>query len=240
MKFQVGSWARRLRSVIAALFVADVLFVNAGVAMLVPVGPAFAADAPSRPIKIVAFGDSLTAGYLLPPKEAFPVQLAAALNAKGHLVEIENAGVSGDTTAGGLERFDWSIPDGTDAVILELGANDGLRGIDPAIARKNLDAILTKLKARNIDVLVAGIIAPENWGRVYSDQFNRMFSDLSDKHGTLLYPFFLDGVALKPELSLTDGLHPNGKGVGVIVERILPVAEQLLDRVRARRLAAAG
>lgn len=240
MKLQGASWRGWFRSVVAAVFVADVLFANAGVAMLVPVGPAMAADTPSRPVKIVAFGDSLTAGYLLPAQEAFPVQLQAALKAKGHLVEIENAGVSGDTTSAGLERLAWSVPDGTDAVILELGANDALRGISPAIARKNLDQILANLKSRDIDVLIAGMAAPENWGRDYADDFNVIYTDLSKTYGALLYPFFLDGVALKPELNLSDGLHPTGKGVAVIVERILPLVEQLLERVKERKLKAAG
>ncbi len=240
MKHQTIPWLARIRSLLMALIMADALFVNAGVALLVPTGPAMAADTPSRPIKIVAFGDSLTAGYLLPPKDAFPAQLLAALKSKGHGVEIENAGVSGDTSAAGLERFDWAIPDGTDAVILELGANDGLRGIPPEVTRKNLDQILSKLKARGIDVLIAGMVAPENWGRNYSVSFNTIYRDLSATYGTLYYPFFLDGVALKPELNLSDGLHPTGKGIAIVVERMMPVVEQLLDRVRTRRLAAAG
>jgi acyl-CoA thioesterase I len=198
-----------------------------------------AAGQQSSPVKIVAFGDSLTAGYLLPPADAFPAQLATTLTAKGHIIEMINAGVSGDTTAAGLERFEWSIPEGTDAVILELGANDALRGIDPAIARRNLDAILAKLKARNIDVLLAGMSAPQNWGADYADDFNTIYTDLSAQYGTLLYPFFLEGVALKPDLNLSDGLHPTGKGVAVIVERILPSVESLIERVAARRTTAA-
>lgn len=174
---------------------------------------------------------------MLPPSEAFPAQLAKALNAKGYAVEIANAGVSGDTTSNGLERLDWSIPQGTEAVILELGANDGLRGIPPASARKNLEAILAKLKERGIEVLIAGITAPQNWGAKYADEFNPMFADLATKYGALLYPFFLDGIALKPELNLSDGLHPTGKGVGIVAERILPSVEALIDRVKARRAA---
>lgn len=233
-----GMRLTKLRSLIMALLVADLAIFAAGVTPLVPIGPAMAADAPSRPIKIVAFGDSLTAGYLLTESQAFPAQLQKALQDKGNLIEIANAGVSGDTTAGGLERLDWSIPDGTDAVILELGANDTLRGIAPDVARKNIDAMLAKLKARNIDVLLAGMAAPENWGKDYSDDFNKIYRDLSAQYGTLFYPFFLDGVALKPDLNLPDGLHPTSKGIGIIVERILPMAEQLLDRVRGRREAA--
>lgn len=197
-------------------------------------GVAMAQDE-AAPIRIVAFGDSLTAGYGLQPSEAFPVQLAAALKTKGYAVDVANAGVSGDTTSGGLERFDWAIPEGTEAVILELGANDALRGIDPDRARDNLDKILTKLRARNIEVLVAGMMAPKNWGKDYEARFAPIFSDLATKHGASLYPFFLDGVALDAKLNLPDGLHPTGPGVGVIVERILPKVEELIGRVRERR-----
>jgi acyl-CoA thioesterase-1 len=197
-------------------------------------GAARAADE-AQPIRIVAFGDSLTAGYNLKPSEAFPVQLAEALKAKGYTVDIANAGVSGDTTAAGLERFDWAIPEGTDAVIVELGANDALRGIDPDETRKNLDAILTKLKARNIDVLLTGMMAPKNWGKDYEARFATIYSDLAARHGALLYPFFLEGVALDAKLNLQDGLHPTGPGVGVIVRNILPKIEELIGRVRARR-----
>lgn len=189
------------------------------------------------PIRIVAFGDSLTAGYNLSPADAFPAQLERALKARGRTVEIINAGVSGDTTAAALERFDWAIPDGVDAAIVELGANDGLRGQSPAQARRNLDTIIAKLKAKNIEVLLAGIPAPRNWGDDYVKAFDPMFADLAAIHGTLLYPFFLDGVALKPELSLPDGLHPNARGVAIIVERIGAKIDELLERVAARRKA---
>ncbi len=193
---------------------------------------------PDAPLRIVAFGDSLTAGYMLKPTESFPAQLEAALRAKGLAVEVANAGVSGDTTAAGLERLDWAIPDGTDAVIVELGANDALRGLAPEEARANLDKILARLKARNIDVLLAGMAAPKNWGKTYEDAFSAIYSDLAAAHGALLYPFFLDGVALDAKLNLADGLHPTGEGVGVIVARILPKVEELIARVKARRLAA--
>lgn len=189
------------------------------------------------PVRIVAFGDSLTAGYMLKPSEAFPAQLQAALAAKGIAAEIANAGVSGDTTAAGLERFDWAIGEGTEAVILELGANDALRGIDPEQTRANLDAILTRLKERNIDVLIAGMTAPKNWGKDYEAAFATIYSDLAEKHGALLYPFFLDGVALEAKLNLSDGLHPTGDGIGVIVRGILPKVEELIRRVEARRAA---
>ncbi|WP_295559105.1 arylesterase [uncultured Hyphomicrobium sp.] len=196
-------------------------------------GAAHAGD--EAPIRMVAFGDSLTAGYMLAPSEAFPVQLAEALKAKGVAVEMANAGVSGDTTAAGLERFDWAIPEGTEAVVLELGANDALRGIDPDETRKNLDAILAKLGERKIAVLLAGMAAPKNWGREYEAKFSTIYTDLSAKHGALLYPFFLEGVALDAKLNLQDGLHPTAAGVGVIVQGILPKVEELIGRVRERR-----
>lgn len=187
------------------------------------------------PVRIVAFGDSLTAGFQLAPSEAFPVQLEKALRERGHNVVVENAGVSGDTTAAGLARFDWAIPDDTEAVILELGANDGLRGVPPEAARANLDKILSRLVSKDIDVLMSGVPAPTNWGDEYKASFDPMYADLAEKHGALLYPFFLEGVALDPALNLPDGLHPNAKGVGIIVARILPQVEELIARVKAKR-----
>jgi acyl-CoA thioesterase-1 len=200
--------------------------------LLAPGHPAAEA---ATPVKLVAFGDSLTAGYLLKPDQSFPAQLDAALAAKGHKVDVTNAGVSGDTTAAGLERFDWAVPPGTDAVILELGANDALRGQSPADAKANLDALIAKLKARNIAVLLAGMRAPKNWGEAYAREFDGMYAELAQKHDLILYPFFLDGVALDPSLNLDDGLHPNGKGVAEIVRRILPKVEDLLQRVTLAR-----
>jgi acyl-CoA thioesterase-1 len=194
----------------------------------------FSAEA-KNPVKLVAFGDSLTAGYLLKPDESFPAQLAKALTAKGLAVEVTNAGVSGDTTAAGLERFDWAVPPGTDAVILELGANDALRGQSPAEAKANLDTLVTKLKERNISVLLAGMIAPKNWGADYAREFDTMYRDLADKHDLLFYPFFLDGIALDKSLNLDDGMHPNAKGVAKIVEGIMPKVEDLLHQVETRR-----
>lgn len=188
----------------------------------------------ARSVKIVAFGDSLTAGFNLAPSQAFPAVLQRALAARGVKVEVMNAGVSGDTTAAGLERFDWAIPDGTDAVILELGANDALRGIPPAEVRANLDKILSRLRQRGIEVLVTGMVAPRNWGDEYAAEYDRIFPELAQKHGATLYPFFLDGVALKPELNLSDGMHPNGKGVEEIVKRILPMVEELSARAGKR------
>ncbi|MCA3627205.1 MAG: arylesterase [Methylobacterium sp.] len=184
--------------------------------------------AEARTIRLVALGDSLTAGYQLAGKDAFPSVLEAALKAKGHEVVIENAGVSGDTTTGGLERLDWSVPDGTDGVILELGANDALRGLDPAIPEKALDQILTRLKARNIPVLIAGMHAPRNNGEAYAKAFDAIYPRLAQKHGAMLYPFFLDGLQGDAKLNLADGIHPNPAGVRVIVERILPTVEAFL------------
>lgn len=191
------------------------------------------AQAP-REVKIVALGDSLTAGYQLPPADAFPVKLQAALRARGHAVAVENAGVSGDTSTGGLERLDWAVGEGVDAVILELGANDALRGIAPEVTARSLDEIVTRLKARGITVLLAGMLAPPNMGPAYGEAYNRIFPELAARHGLLFHPFFLDGVAATPALNLSDGMHPNGRGVDVIVERILPSVEALIAQVRSR------
>lgn len=188
-----------------------------------------------REVKLVVLGDSLSAGYQLPAADAFPAKLQAALRARGQAVSVENAGVSGDTSTGGLERLDWSVAEGTDAVILELGANDALRGLDPAITRSNLDTIITRLKERRIEVLMAGMLAPPNMGSAYAGAFNPIFPDLAGKHGLILDPFFLDGVATVAGLSLADGMHPNARGVDVMVQRILPKVEELIAAVRGRR-----
>ena len=180
----------------------------------------FAAAANARTINLVGFGDSLMAGYQLPPGDGFPEKLQAALKAKGLDVTIANAGVSGDTTTGGLARIDWSIPDGTDGVILELGANDALRGIPPEESEKNLDQIITRLKERGIAVLLVGMMAPPNMGADYAARFNPIYRKLSEKHGVKLYAFFLDGVALDAGLKLDDGMHPNAKGVDVMVQKM--------------------
>jgi acyl-CoA thioesterase I len=182
----------------------------------------------ARTLNIVAFGDSLTAGYQLPPNEAFPAQLEALSRSKGLDVAISNAGVSGDTTADGLARLDWSIPDGTDGVILALGANDALRGLSPEESARNLDAMLTRLKERKIAVLLAGILAPPNMGADYEARFNAIYDELAKKHGIPLYPFFLDGVVLDSNLKLEDGMHPNGAGTKVMAERFFPTFEAFL------------
>lgn len=183
----------------------------------------------ARSLSIVAFGDSLTAGYQLPPDEAFPARLEALARSKGRDVTITNAGVSGDTTADGLARLDWSVPDGTDGVILELGANDALRGLSPEESRKNLDAMLARLLDRGIPVLLAGIVAPPNMGADYEAKFNPIFGELAKRHGVPLYPFFLDGVALDPKLKLDDGMHPNGQGTTVMAEKFFPGFETFLE-----------
>ncbi|WP_411036473.1 arylesterase [Shinella sp. BYT-45] len=187
----------------------------------------------AEPVKLVGFGDSLMAGYQLPASDAFPVKLEAALRAKGHEVEIANAGVSGDTTSGGLARLDWSIPEGTEGVILELGANDALRGIAPEQTEKNLDAMVARLKERGIAVLLAGMLAPPNMGPEYAERFNGIYKRLAEKHGVPLYPFFLDGVVTKANLQLDDGMHPNTEGVDVMVRSILPAAESFLAAIKS-------
>ena len=192
------------------------------------------ANATESRIRIVAFGDSLTAGYQLPPEAAFPVQLQKALQSRHPDVAVINAGVSGDTSKSGLHRIDWSLDDNVDAVILELGANDALRGIQPKFTEQALDDILQKLKGRNIEILIAGMRAPPNLGEEYSAAFNPIYSRLAKKHDLLLYPFFLEGVVANPPLNLPDGIHPTEEGIGIIVDNILPLVEDLIARVRTR------
>lgn len=221
-----GAWRQRasLAKVIFALLAAFAL-----------PGAGTLEAAPSRPLRIVALGDSLTAGYGLPQSAAFPSVLERKLKERGHNVEIANAGVSGDTAAGGLQRVDWSVPDGTDGVILELGANDMLRGLDPDATKRSLDGIVTRLKARGIPVLLAGMYASRNLGNDYVQRFDAIYRDLAARHGLLLYPFFLDGIAGQRQLNLPDGLHPTAQGVEAIVQRILPTVESFLARLSASR-----
>jgi acyl-CoA thioesterase I len=186
------------------------------------------ASAQTDPVRIVALGDSLTAGYGVAEQESFPVRLQAALAAKGIRAAISNAGVSGDTASGGLARLDWSIPGDTQGVIVELGANDALRGIDPAVTRKALDDILASLKQRGIPVLLAGMRAPPNMGADYAAKFDAIYADLAKEYGVLLYPFFLEGVASERALNQGDGIHPTAAGVDVIVKGILPKVEELI------------
>lgn len=188
--------------------------------------------AEARTIRLVALGDSLTAGYGLNPGEAFPAVLEKALKEKGFDVAIANAGVSGDTASAGAARVDWSVPDGTDGVILELGANDALRGLDPAGTDKALRQALDRLKERNIPVLIAGMYAPRSLGAVYYEQFDAIYPKLAEDYGADLYPFFLDGVAGEVKLNLQDGIHPTAEGIRIVVERILPTVESFLRRIQ--------
>ncbi len=223
-----------LGQVVGILALVNVLVGTFGAPLLTPAALAEA----EKPLRIVAFGDSLTSGYGLRSSQSFPVQLQKALKKRGHNVVVTNAGVAGDTTSGGLERLAWAVPDGTDAVIVELGANDALRGIDPKVTRANLEKIIANLKARHIPILLAGMRSPANWGDGYSDDFDAVFPDLARANGLIFYPFFLDGVVLDPKLNQNDGMHPAPKGVAVIVKRMLPSVEELITRAQARRAGA--
>jgi acyl-CoA thioesterase-1 len=207
-------------------------FVLVALALAAPIAvPTAAAD---RPVRIVALGDSLTAGHGLSADAAFPVKLEKALRAKGLAVEVINAGVSGDTASGGLARLDWSVPDGTDAVILELGANDMLSGGDPKVTRQALSEIVRRLTDRRITILLAGMRAAPNLGERYVREFEAIYTDLAAANDLLLYPFFLDGVAAQAKLNQRDGIHPSTAGVDIIVARILPKAEELVARAREK------
>jgi acyl-CoA thioesterase I len=184
----------------------------------------------ARTLRLVALGDSLTAGFGLPPGKAFPNQLQAALRAKGWDVEVINAGVSGDTAANALARYDWSVPKDADALIVELGGNDMLRGLKPEATKKTLAAILDKAKAAHLPVLLAGMRAAPNLGGEYAAEFAPIYPDLAKEYDALLYPFFLEGVAGDPKLDQPDGLHPNAQGVEIIVQKILPSVEALLKQ----------
>jgi len=191
------------------------------------------ASAAERPIRIVVLGDSLAAGFGLAAPDALPAKLERALKQKGMAVAIENAGVSGDTPAGGLARLDWSVGEGTDAVILELGANDALRGSDPKATRTALEAIIRRLKERRIAVLLAGMLAPRNFGPDYARAFDAIYPELAAAHDLILYPFILEGVAGDRALNQPDGLHPTAAGVDVMVQGMLPKVEELVARVKA-------
>ncbi|WP_404934158.1 arylesterase [Nitratireductor sp. L15S-10] len=186
-------------------------------------------SARAETIRIVGFGDSLMAGYNLGPDEGFPEQLEDALRAEGYDVAIANAGVSGDTTSGGLSRLEWSVPEEADIVLLELGANDMLRGIPPASTEQNLDRMIAMLKERGQQVILAGMLAAPNLGEDYAAAFNPLYERLANKHEIHLIPFFLDGVAAEPSLLLEDGMHPNAQGIARMVERILPTFRTVLD-----------
>ena len=205
---------------------------------LMAAGPALAqtpAASAKKPIKMVVLGDSLSAGLGLSAPAAFPQRLQKSLKDKGIAVEMINAGVSGDTSSGGRDRLDWSVPDGTDAVIVELGANDALRGIDPAVTRSALSDILTRLKARGVAVMLCGMLAPPNYGTDYAARFDAIYPELAKSFGVPLYHFFLEGVAADPRLNQADGLHPTAEGVDVIVRNILPSVQAFLGTISGQR-----
>ncbi len=191
--------------------------------------------ATERPVRIVALGDSLTAGYGLPAQVAFPAKLESALKARGLAVEVVDAGVSGDTASAGLARLDWAVPDGTDAVIVELGANDMLRGIDPRVTRRAMEGIVRRLAERRIVILIAGMRAAPNLGTEYGREFEAIYTDLAAAHDLLLYPFFLEGVVTEGNLNQRDGIHPTAAGIDIIVARILPKVEELVVKARKAR-----
>jgi acyl-CoA thioesterase-1 len=193
------------------------------------------AMAPAKPIKVVVLGDSLSAGLGLPAASAFPARLQKALENKGIKVDMINAGVSGDTSSGGRDRLDWSVPEGTDAVIVELGANDALRGIDPKVTRSALTDILTRLKARGIAVLLCGMYAPPNYGSDYASRFNAIYPELAKSFGVPLYPFFLEGVVTDAKLNQADGMHPTAEGVDIVVGNILPTVQAFLGAISGQR-----
>lgn len=194
------------------------------------VGPT-AASATETPPVILALGDSLTAGYRLPPEEAFPAQLQDALQSTHPGARVINAGISGDTTSGGLSRLDWALFDNPDIVIVELGANDALRGLPVDLTRQNLEAILSILQERGIVTLLTGMYAPPNMGPDYAEAFNSIYPDLAEQYNVALYPFFLEGVAADPTLNKADGIHPTAEGVAVIVDNILPSVHAVLDQL---------
>jgi acyl-CoA thioesterase-1 len=205
------------------------IFVAALFALVVTGTPVLA-----NKLHIVAFGDSLMAGYMLARNDGFPYQLQRALNENGYDVEVINASVSGDTTSGGVERLDWSVPDGADLVILELGANDALRGISPEVTEQNLGTIIRRLRQRGIGVVLAGMLAPPNMGSEYEAAFNPIYPRLAKRFDVPLYPFILDGVATHDDLQLDDGMHPNPDGVAVMVKGILPIVENAIKRVEEK------
>jgi len=203
------------------------------VLLLVPLSGWEPANAQSPPVKIAVLGDSLAAGYGVKPDQAFPVRLEAALKAKGRNVTILNQGVSGDTTAGGLDRLDWMLADKPDIVLVELGGNDALRGLDPAVTEKNLSAIIEKLQAAHVTVWLAGMMAPRNLGSDYVTAFDGLYKRIADKYKVPLYPFILDGVAQEPALNQADGLHPNPKGAQIVADKLLPFVTKNLDDAQA-------
>ena len=215
------------------------MFMHIAVLMLALMTVATAASAQAqpaaKPIKLVVLGDSLSAGLGLPAQEAFPAKLKKALQVKGIAIDMTNAGVSGDTASGGRDRLDWSVPEGTEGVIVELGANDALRGIDPDLARTALTDIVQRLKARKIAVMLCGMLAPPNYGADYAARFNSIYPDLAKQFDVPLYPFFLDGVAADANLNQADGIHPTAAGVDIIVGNMLPTVEAFLRNISEQR-----
>jgi acyl-CoA thioesterase-1 len=212
-------------------------FVNDLMALLVLVAFTFVFSGTTMAvgtIRILALGDSLSSGYGLLRADSFPSQLERALLKRGFIAKVTNAGVSGDTSAGGLSRLEWTLSEGFDAVIIELGANDGLRGLEPQETLKNLDSILDKLKQKNIAALLTGMQAPPNLGAEYGKEFAAIFPYLATKYDILFYPFFLEGVAAVDDLNQKDNIHPNSEGVGVIVKKILPYVIELSKAVKLR------
>jgi acyl-CoA thioesterase-1 len=206
--------------------------------VLLVAGTASAQSPPAgdaKPIKMVVLGDSLSAGLGLSAPSAFPVRLQKALKDNGISVDMINAGVSGDTSSGGRDRLAWSVPEGTEAVIVELGANDALRGLDPKVTRAALSDILTQLKARGIAVLLCGMVAPPNYGSDYSASFNAIYPDLAKSFAVPLYPFFLEGVATDAKLNQADGMHPTAEGVDAIVKNILPTVQAFIGAISGHR-----
>ena len=201
--------------------------------LLLAVSPAHLSRAAAAPLRLLVFGDSLVAGYGLPRADGFEAQLAAALKARGREVTIIDGGVSGDTSAGGRSRIDWALGGGADAAIVVLGANDGLRGLDPGQMEGNLRAVLDKLAARRVPTLFSGMYAPPNYGQPYGQAFRAVFDRLGTRPGLLYDPFFLDGIVLHPEFNQADGLHPNAEGVRRNVARLLPLVEKLLTEAHA-------
>ena len=225
-----GVGVERYRAALVHMLVLALALTAAGTAVAeTPAGSG------TTPVKMVVLGDSLSAGLGLPGPSAFPDRLQNSLRNKGIDVNMINAGVSGDTSSGGRDRLDWSVPEGTQAVIVELGANDALRGIDPAVTRVALSDILTRLKARKISVLLCGMVAPPNYGSDYAARFNAIYPELAKAFGVPLYPFFLDGVAADATLNQADGIHPTAEGVDVIVKNILPAVQALVGTISGQR-----
>jgi acyl-CoA thioesterase I len=211
---------------LAHMIVLAMTLTAAGTALAAAAAPA------AGPIKIVVLGDSLSAGLGVSASDAFPAKLQKALKDKGIDIDMINAGVSGDTSSGGRDRLDWSVPEGTEGVIVELGANDALRGTDPAVTRTALSDIVSRLKARGIAVLLCGMLAPPNYGADYAARFNSIYPDLAKSFSVALYPFFLEGVAADAKLNQADGIHPTPAGVDIIVTRIMPTVEAFLGSIK--------